>query len=244
MTEPEDNLNALPELLRQSNRPIIIYQAGPPMLEPRAGGALGLIAWLALFTISMIVAASCFWMVWNPNFDRKQDSVIFSEGRPFGLMRQVEERRAINDSAAGLVDYLERLRDGHGFAGDISAPAVLVDHDGIDDLRRQWDALCQNVRARLYARRIGRIEAQIAQLGQLRAQATDPDQRASLNNQVGDLRLQRANTLAQQRQNSDPALRCTPAAQAPACSDSSSDLWCNPQLARAEEFSGEADDEQ
>ena len=239
-----DTPNTLPELLRQSNRPIIIYQGGPPILEPRAGGALGLIAWLCLFTICLVVAASCFWMVWNPNFDRNQDSVVFAEGRPFGLMRQIEERRTINDSAAGLVDYLQRLRDSHGFVGDAAAPAVLVDHDGIDDLRRQWDALCQDVRGRIYGRRIGRIDAQIAQLNQLRTQARDPDQRTSLNDQVRDLRQQRSDVLAEERQNSNPQLRCTLAAQAPACSDSSSDLWCNPQLARGEEFSGEADDEQ
>src|SRR5690242_7231820 len=88
--------NTLPELLRQSNRPIIIYQGGPATLEPRACGAVGLIAWVWLFTIFVIDAASCFWMVWTPNFARNQDSIDFGEGRPFALMLQIENRRSIN----------------------------------------------------------------------------------------------------------------------------------------------------
>lgn len=54
--------------------------------------------------------------------------------------------------------------------------------------------------------------------------------------QLEAARAQRADLTEQRRTDSNPTLRCMPAAQADVCSDNDQDPWCNPQLRREEEF--------
>lgn len=242
MDEPEDPIGGLPDIVRNADRPIIIYQGGPPnQLDQAASNSLGLLSWLALLSLCLFIIGFCFWSVWNPAHDPNQASLVYAEGRPLGLARQVEERRQINKTADGVVSYLDRLRADNFDRRRTRASHVLFSGPGgIDELRREWDAKCQSVRESIYDRRIGRLDAQIAELQRQRARQSDAVQAARLDEDVQTLVRQRTLETANRRADSDPALRCTPSALAPLCAAESADPWCRPERAAPREFTGKA----
>lgn len=237
MAEPEDPIR-LPDIIRDSNRPIIIYQGPPPgQLDPVTSNAIGLLAWLSLLTICLVTIAIAFWMIWNPSHDPAQYSPIYAEGRPNGLAKRIDERRQINDQALGLLDYLDRLREDNFDRRRTSETHPLISGaEGIDDLRRRWDIACRSIRARIYDRRIGDIDTRLVDVRRRLRQTSDPVARAALMETLAGLQQQRRDEVERRRTDSDPALRCTPAAEAPVCSTSSEDPWCNPDLTRPGEF--------
>lgn len=238
MAEPDEHLSGLPDVVRNSNRPIIIYQGVPPgALDAPTSNALGLLSWLALLTVCLGAILFCMWQIWNPGYDRRQFSPVFPEGRPLGLARQIEEREELNEHAEGLLEFLDQLRSSR-FSGARSSVAhpLITDRAGVDEARRQWDAMCNNIRARIYDRRLGQIAARAAELRRRRAVVSDPAERAQLDDDLRSLQQQRGDQIERRRTDSDPALRCVPAAEAPACSDSNADPWCNPELMRPREF--------
>ena len=241
MPEPEEYPSGLPEIVRNSNRPIIIYQGAPQgVLQPATSNALVLLCWLALLTVCLATIVMCLWQVWNPGFDRRQFSPIYAEGRPLGLARQIEERREINDRAAGLEGFLDQMRAASYGRSRVSAAHTLInDRGGVDDVRRQWDVMCNNVRARLYDRRLAQIDARVSELRRQRFAAADPGARARIDEDLRALQLQRGDQIERRRTDSDPALRCVPAAEAPVCSESNDDPWCNPDHKRPGEFADE-----
>lgn len=247
MPEPNDPLANLPDILRDSSRPIIIYQGPPPSayVDQRTNNALGLLAWLALITICLGIAAYSAWTIWNPTFDATRFSPIYAQGSPRGLTAQLEERREINSWAEGLVDFRDQLRAATDARRVVPPTHPLItdrqgidlDHQGIDEVRRQWDAMCANIRARIYDRRFAVIDTRIAQLNRDRNRAIDGGtEQQQLDSQLEAARAQRADLAEQRRTDSNPTLRCMPAAQADVCSDNDQDPWCNPQLRREEEF--------
>jgi hypothetical protein len=250
MTEPNDPLAGLPDIARSSNRPIIIYQGPAPQsyVDARTNSALGSLAWLVLITTCLAIAAVSAWSLWNPGFDPHRFSPIYAEGRPLGLSGQIEERRQINAWADGLTEFRDELRannDARRLA-PLSHPLITdhegidLDHQGVDELRQRWDAMCQGIRASIYDRRFDAIDARVEQLRQQRLRTRNPSDLPEIDGRLQGLQQQRDELVQRQRTDSDPQLRCTPAAQAKACSDSNNDAWCNPQLRHPEEF---ADDE-
>jgi hypothetical protein len=188
-------------------------------------------------TVCLGAALFCAWEIWNPGHNQRQFSPIYSEGRPLGLAKQIEEREEINARADGLIEFLDRLRAaGARGSGSGVAHPLITGSDGVDDVRRRWDAMCNTIRARIYDRRLGQVEARTLELRRRLAQASDPAERAQFYEGLRSLQEQRRDLLERRRTDSDPALRCVPAAEAPACSDSSNDPWCNPELARPSEF--------
>lgn len=242
MDEPEEAIGGLPDIVRNSDRPIIIYQGGPPsQLDQAANNSLGLLSWLALLSLCLFIIGFCFWRVWNPAFDPKQASLVHTEGKPLGLARQVEERRQINAQAGGLVSYLDRLRaDNFDRRRTRATHPLFSNPGGVDELRREWDAKCQTVRESIYDRRIGRLDAQIAELQRQRARQADPAQAATLDQSLQALTQQRTMEISNRRTDADPALRCTPSAAAPPCADDSKATWCRPERAAPQEFVGKA----
>lgn len=242
MDEPEDAIGGLPDIVRASDRPIIIYQGGPPnQLDQAASNSLGLLSWLALLSLCLFIIGFCFWRVWNPAYDASKISPVYTEGRPLGLARQVEERREINALANGLVTYLDRLRaDNLDRRRTRASHALFSDPGGIDELRREWDAKCLSVREAIYDRRIGRLDAQIAELQRQRARQSDPAEGARLDGAVQNAVRQRTLEVANRRNDGDPALRCVPAAFAAPCAQDSADPWCRPERAAPEEFVAKA----
>lgn len=236
MAEPDEHLTGLPDALRSSNRPIVIYQGVPGQLDGRTSNAVGVLSWLALLTVCLATILFCAWQVWNPGHDQSQFSPIYADGRPRGLAKQIEERGQINERAEGLVGFLDRLRaEGPSGRSALTHP-LFSDRDGIDDVRREWDAMCANIRARIYDRRVGQIDARASELRRQRAREGDVVERTRLDSDLRALQQQRADQLDRRRTDSDPALRCVPAAEAPVCSDSNNDAWCNPDLRRPREF--------
>lgn len=243
MPEPEEILGGVPDVVRNSNRPIIIYQGPPPgALETSTSNALALLSWLALLSVCLAGILFCVWQVWNPGYDKRQFSPIYAQGRPLGLAKQIEEREQINARALGLASYRDQLwATSHGrVRPEVAAPPLIGERDGVDDVRRQWDVMCNIIRTRLYDRRLAMIDARAAELRRQRALANTADERTRINGGLDDLQLQRAVLIENQRTDGDPALRCVPAAEAPACSASDPALWCNPSVARPNEFVEEA----
>jgi hypothetical protein len=238
MPEQDDIIGGLPDVIRDSNRPIIIYQGvGPGQIDPVTSNALGLLAWLSLLTLCLIAIALSFWTIWNPARDATRYSPIYVDGQPSGLAGRVQERRQINARGTGLLQYVERIQADNFNRRRTNETHPLIDGaGGVDALRREWDAACRNVRARIYDRRIGDIEARLSQLRRQVRQTDDAVQRASLNASIADLAQQGRDEAERRRTDSDPSLRCTPAADAPICSRSSEDPWCNPELGRPSEF--------
>lgn len=245
MAGPEEALSGLPDTLRNSNRPIIIYQGGPPpYVDTRTSNALGLLGWLALITLCLGIGGYCAWTTWNPSFDRHRFSPIYSEGQPRGLIKQIEERQQINVWADGLTDFRDQVRANneawrfstltHPLLTD--RQGIDLDHQGIDALREQWDAMCANIRARLYDQRLSLIEERAAELRAQRARERDPNERQRLDGLIESIRQERNVEIERRRTDSDPSLRCTPAALASVCSNSNDEAWCNPQLKRPDEF--------
>jgi hypothetical protein len=241
MSNADDAQGGLPDVLRNAGRPIVIYQGAPPPNEfAQVSSALGVLVWLALVTLCLGVAGFYAWMVWGGGFDRTQFSPIYAQGRPIGLMKQLEERREISALAEGLIEFRDAVQSDN-FTGRISTEshALLTDAQGIDALRRRWDAMCAAVSTRIFERRIGLIDVRAAELRQARSISRDPDERQRIDSELSSLRQERADQFERRRTGSDPALRCTPAAEAPVCNGAHDDVWCNPTRARPDEFNGE-----
>lgn len=239
MPEQEDNIGGLPEVIRESNRPIIIYQGGPPpgQLDPVTSNAIGLLAWLSLLTVCLVIVGFSFWTIWNPSRDETRYSPVYADGQPRGLANRVSERREINTLTEGLVRYVERVQDDNFNRRRTTETHALIDGaGGVDALRREWDATCRSVRARIYDRRIGDLDGRLFEARRQLRQIQDPAQRATLEANIEQLAQQRRDQAEHRRTDSDPALRCTPAAMAPTCSLTSADPWCNPEIVRPEEF--------
>jgi hypothetical protein len=238
MADHDDIVGGLPDVIRDSNRPIIIYQGPPPgQIDPVTSNALGLLAWLSLLTICLIVIGVSFWTIWDPSRDPARYSPLNGEGQPRGVANQVTERREINRQTANLVEYLERIQGDNFDRRRTDETHPLIDGgSGIDTLRRQWDAACRRVRARAYDRRIGDIETRLADVERRLDLAQDPVQRAELQGTRNELIAQRRSELQRRQTDSDPTLRCTPAIEAPACSHANADPWCNPELGQPDEF--------
>ena len=238
MGDQDDNIGGLPEVIRESNRPIIIYQGVTPgQVDPVTGNAIGLLAWLSLLTICLIVIGLSFWHIWNPAYDESRYSPIYAEGQPRGLAARVIERRQINERTNGLLLYLERLQADNFERRRTNETHALIDGEGgIDALRREWDAACRAVRARVYDRRIGDLDARLFDLRQQVRQTQDAAERAALEVNIAELAQRRRDEVERRRTDSDASLRCTPAARAQVCSLTSEEPWCNPEIARPEEF--------
>lgn len=238
MPENEEPIGSLPDIIRDSNRPIIIYQGPPPgQLDPVTSNAIGLLAWLSLLTVCLVVIGLSSWAVWNPSHDDSQYSPIYAEGQPRGLANRAAERREINALTAGLVQYIERIQaDNFDRRRTNEAHALIDGADGVDALRREWDTTCRRVRARIYDRRIGDLDTRLSEARRQLRQTQDPSQREALDASIAELVQQRRDQAERRRTDSDPALRCVSAASAPACSLTSRDPWCNPEIARPEEF--------
>lgn len=238
MPEADEHLGGLPDTVRNSNRPIIIYQGAPPGLDAQTYNALGLLSWLALVTLCLAAIVFCTWQVWNPGYDQRQFSPVYAEGRPLGLAGQIEERRHVNERAEGLIAFLDRVRAERASGSSSSAAShpLISDRDGIDDLRRRWDELCLNIRARIYDRRVGQIDAELSALQLRLQQARDAAERTRLNGELRNLQQLRREQIERRRTDGDSTLRCVPAEQAPVCSATSNDEWCNPELKRPGDF--------
>ncbi|KAF0187355.1 MAG: hypothetical protein IV086_05460 [Hyphomonadaceae bacterium] len=238
MVGPVKRPGGLPDIIRESDRPIIIYQGYPPNQQDAvAGNSLGLLSWLALLSLCLGVVGFCYWRVLNPAHDREQASVIYPEGRPLGLAKQIEERAQINARAEGLVAFLDRVRsDNLDQRRTRSTHPLLNDPGGIDQLRREWDDMCLSIREGIYERRIGQIEARLAELRRRRALTPDPAEAARLDGEVQGLLRQRSDEASRKKTDSDPALRCTPSAQATVCSEKNGEAWCNPDKVRPGDF--------
>jgi hypothetical protein len=238
MPDHDDPIGGLPDVIRDSNRPIIIYQGvAPGQIDPVTSNALGLLAWLSILTICLICIGLSFWSIWNPSYDPARYSPIHAEGQPRGLANSVSERREINARTAGLLQYLERIQaDNFDRRRTNETHALVEGPSGIDALRRDWDAACRAVRARVYDRRIGDLETRLSDFRRRLRQTQDAAQRTELNASIADLVQQRRTETERRRTDSDPTLRCTPAAEAPVCSRTSEEPWCNPELSRPDEF--------
>ncbi len=239
--EPEP-LRGLPDTLRSTNRAIIIYQGAPQSeIDAIAGNSLGLLFWLALLSVCLGVTIYGAWSVWNPAHARGVYSPIYAQGRPAGLAKQVEERRQINAQAAGIIEFLDRIRaDTVDRKRTDAAHPLMTDRGGIDDLRKGWDAMCLSIREGIYDRRIAQFEGRILELRQRRGLERDLATLATINSDLFSLQQQRDAEIERRRTDSDPTLRCVPSAQAQVCSNSNADAWCNPQLSRPNEFRDKA----
>jgi hypothetical protein len=142
--------------------------------------------------------------------------------------------------AEGLIEFRDAVQSDN-FTGRISTEshALLTDAQGIDALRRQWDAMCAAVSTRIFERRIGLIDVRAAELRQTRSLTRDPGERQRIDSELASLRQERADQFERRRTGGDPALRCTPAAEAPVCNGAHDDVWCNPTRTRPDEFNGE-----
>ncbi len=230
MVGPVKRPGGLPDIIRDSDRPIIIYQ-GYPSYRPDAlaSSSLGLLSWLALLSLCLGVVGFCYWRVLNPAHDADQASLIYAEGRPLGLAKQIEERTQINARADGLVTFLDHVRtDNLDQRRTRATHPLLSDPGGIDQLRREWDDMCLSIREGIYERRIGQIDARLTEARQRRALLSDPAETARMEGEVQVLLRQRAEEVLQKRTDSNPALRCTPSAQAIVCSEKNGEAWCNP----------------
>ena len=238
MADPEDILSGLPDNLRESNRPIIIYQGAPPnQIEALTGNSLGLLFWLALLSTFLAVIVFCFWRVWSPTLDASQYSPVYAKGRPEGIARRIDERALINQKAGGLVEFLDEIRADNIYRRRTKASHPLLnDRDGLDALRRDWDTMCNSRREAIYDRRIGQIEIRIAELRRQRSVERDQTQITRLDADLASLARQAFDENERRRTNSDASLRCVPASLAPVCTSSAEEPWCNPARTRPGEF--------
>jgi hypothetical protein len=249
MAEPDeptdgapDPVAGLPDIVRESDRPIIIYQGYPPnQMDAVASNSMGLLTWLALLSLCLGVIGFCTWRVLDPGHDSAQVSLVYPEGRPKGLSGQVEERKRINAMAEGIVPFLDRLRaDNFDERRTRATHPLMSNPGGVDQLRRDWDQMCESIRAGIYERRIGQIEARMSVMRTQRLRQTDTAEAARLDGEYQALLRQRTDLLTARRTDSDPALRCTPAVLAPVCTEKSAEAWCHPDKAQPREFVGKA----
>jgi hypothetical protein len=238
MVGPVKGSGGLPDIIRETDRPIIIYQGLPPgQGDATSGNSLGLLSWLALLSLCLGVVGFCYWRVWNPSHDGAVASLIYKEGRPLGLAKQIEERTQINALADGIGPYLDRVRaDSLDRRRTRATHPLLNDPGGIDQLRREWDDMCLSIREGVYERRIGQLDARLAEARRRRALQPTATEAERLDAEMQALLRQRADEITRRRTDGDPALRCTPSAQAIACSEKNGEAWCNPDKVQAREF--------
>lgn len=238
MVGPVKRPGGLPDIIRETDRPIIIYQGpAPGQMDSASGNALGLLSWLALLSVCLGVVGFCYWRVWNPSHDLNQPSLIYKEGRPMGLAKQIEERTQINALAEGMASYLDRVRsDSLDRRRTRATHPLLSDPGGIDQLRREWDDMCLNVREGIYERRIGQLDAQLAELRRQRQLQAATPEAGRIDAKVQDLLRRRSDELVRRKTDADPALRCTPSAHAAVCTDRNGEAWCNPDRVQPREF--------
>lgn len=238
MAGPEDIKSGLPDVVRSTDRSIIIYQGAPQNdLDVMVGQSVSVMAWLGVLSLCIGVVMFCFWRVWSPEQDAKQVSPIYAEGRPLGLAKQVDERKQINAAAEGLYAYLDSIRASTAERTRSKATLpILNEAGGIDALRREWDQACQTIRDGLYDRRIGQLEARASELRRLRALRPDPAQLAQIDAELLQVEDKRLAQIENRRTDGDPTLRCVPASLAPVCAAASTELWCHPEKTRPEEF--------
>ncbi|MBC7768209.1 MAG: hypothetical protein H7124_05430 [Phycisphaerales bacterium] len=228
----DDILNGLPDKLRSSGQPIVIYQGVPPeqAAAQATNNALGLLFWLFLITLCLMVAGVSAWAMWNPNHANPTDrgrwfSPIYAEGRPLGLNKLIEERERINAAAAGLSEY----RDDVSARRELRQPHPLITGttDSIDTLRQQWDDSCRDIRRQIYQNRLDAIEANLLQLRRRIAVTTVPADRAALTEQRRTLEETRRQTMRVRDADGDPALSCVRAVEADMCGRGDHDPWCD-----------------
>jgi hypothetical protein len=136
-----------------------------------------------------------------------------------------------------LLQYLERIQADNFDRRRTSETHVLIEGaSGIDALRRDWDAACRAVRARIYDRRIGNLDTRLSDLRRRLRQTQDAAERTELSASITALAQERRAEAERRRADSDPSVRCTPAEEAPVCSRTSEEPWCNPSLSRPDEF--------
>lgn len=225
----DETLGGLPDSWRTSSQPIVIYQGGPPPgAETPTSNALGLLFWLAMITLCLGVAGFSAWAMWNPNHDKDVFSPIYAEGRPLGLYRQIEERERVNETSAGLTEFRDAVRRQNSSSDRSAITHPLVTGEGgIDALRREWDELCNTIRFQIYEERLGQVGDLIRQRQQQRALATTTEERRLLDQELVNLRDQVTLLQRERDTQSNPALRCTPAREADACTPSDHEPWCD-----------------
>jgi hypothetical protein len=222
----------LPDTIRASDRPIIIYQGPPPgEVESLTGNSMGLLSWLALLTAAMVATTYFAWAVWNPAYNSEAYSPISDKGRPVGLAGQVSERTQINALSGGLYEYLEDIRnDTLDRRRSNATHPLITDRGGIDELRQDWDAMCRRIRDGIYDRRVAAVDVSLDDARRRRALARDAAEIAVIETELKALTAKRAEEVEKRRTDSDPSLRCIPAEQAPECGENHALPWCNPQL--------------
>jgi hypothetical protein len=228
----DDILSGLPEKLRNSGQPIVIYQGVPPeqAAAQATNNALGLLFWLFLITLCLGVAGVSAWAMWNPNHASPNDrgrwfSPIYAEGRPLGLNGLIEERERINAAADGLSAYRDRV----GARRDLNQPHPLItgSTDSIDTLRQQWDNGCRDIRRQIYQNRLEDLERSLLQLRRRLAVTTVQAERTTLTEQRRVLEERQRETARLRDADGDPALNCVRAVEADACGRGDHDPWCD-----------------
>jgi hypothetical protein len=229
--DDDDILRGVPDKLRNSGQPIIIYQGVPPeqATAQATSNALGLLFWLFMITLCLIVAGASAWAMWNPNHANRNDrgrqfSPIYAEGRPLGLNKLIEERERVNAAAEGLSAYRDRVSARR----ELTQPHPLITGttDSIDTLRQQWDNACSDIRRQIYQDRLDVIEANLLQLRR-RTAVAPPAERPALEEERRLLQRLQLQTVALRDANGDPELSCVPAAQADVCGRGDHDPWCD-----------------
>ncbi len=199
-------------------------------MKSATSSSIGVLFWLALITLCLTVAGFSAWTMWNPNHasvtdDKRWFSPIYSEGRPLGLNKLIEEREQISAAAAGLVEYRELVRLGRDAASP--HPLITGPSDSIDALRGQWDAGCRNIRRQIYQGRIDRIEADLLRQRRRVAVVANAADRAALAAEARRMEDIKKQTVSLRDADGDPALYCTRAAEADACSQNDHEPWCD-----------------
>jgi hypothetical protein len=225
MPREDETIGGLPDSWRSANQPIIIYQGPPPETESSTSNALGVLFWLALITLCLAVAGFCAWAMWNPGHDEDRFSPIYAEGRPLGLNKLIEERTQVNQAAAGLLEYRERVRTRR----ELEAPHALISGapDSIDTLRLQWDQSCRRIRRQIYERRITAIENDVLRVRRQLAVASTTEERAALTEERNRLQDEQRRHVRLRDADSDPQFNCIRAAEADACTTADHEPWCD-----------------
>jgi hypothetical protein len=229
--DDDDILRGVPEKLRNSGQPIVIYQGVPPeqATAQATSNALGLLFWLFMITLCLIVAGASAWAMWNPNHANPTDrgrwfSPIYAEGRPLGMNKLIEERERVNAAAEGLAAYRDRVSARR--EANQPHPLITGTTDSIDALRQQWDGACRDIRRQIYQDRLDVIEANLLQLRRRAGVAAPADRPALAEERLRLEELQRQ-TARLRDADGDPELNCVPAAQADTCGRGDHDPWCD-----------------
>jgi hypothetical protein len=230
--DDDDILRGLPEKLRNSGQPIVIYQGVPPeqATAQATNSALGLLFWLFMITLCLIVAGASAWAMWNPGHANPNDrgrwfSPIYAEGRPLGLNKLIEERERVNAAVEGLGAYRDRVSARR----ELTQPHPLITGttDSIDTLRQQWDNACSDIRRQIYQDRIDVIETNLLQVRRRLQAAPAADRPALLEERRRLEEQQRQTVRTRDNPSTDQELSCVPAALADTCGRGDHDPWCD-----------------